>query len=140
MCIRDRAHVLRGLVKALDRLDEVIALIRSSRTTDEASERLQKLLDIDEVQAKAILDMQLRRLAALERQKIVDQLAEFERLIADYTDILANPTRQRQIVADEVQEITDKYGDERRTKVISADGDLSDEDLIPCLLYTSRCV
>ena len=126
-----RAHVLRGLVKALDRLDEVIALIRSSRTTDEASERLQKLLDIDEVQAKAILDMQLRRLAALERQKIVDQLAEFERLIADYTDILANPTRQRQIVADEVQEITDKYGDERRTKVISADGDLSDEDLIP---------
>ena len=126
-----RAHVLRGLVKALDRLDEVIALIRSSRTTDEASERLQKLLDIDEVQAKAILDMQLRRLAALERQKIVDQLAEFERLIADYTDILANPTRQRQIVADEVQEITDKYGDERRTKIISADGDLSDEDLIP---------
>ncbi|SMO49450.1 DNA gyrase subunit A [Propioniciclava tarda] len=126
-----RAHVLRGLVKALDRLDEVIALIRSSRTTDEASERLQKLLDIDEVQAKAILDMQLRRLAALERQKTVDQLAEFERLIADYTDILANPTRQRQIVADEVQEITDKYGDERRTKIISADGDLSDEDLIP---------
>ncbi len=126
-----RAHVLRGLVKALDMLDEVIALIRRSQTTENASEGLQQLLDIDEIQARAILDMQLRRLAALERQKTIDQLAEFERLIADYTDILARPERQRTIVAEELQEITDKYADDRRTRIISADGDLSDEDLIP---------
>ena len=126
-----RAHVLRGLVKALDMLDEVIALIRASRTTEEASIGLQGLLDIDEVQARAILDMQLRRLAALERQKIIDQLAEYERLIADFKDILARPERQRQIISVELQEITDKYGDERRTQIIAADGDLSNEDLIP---------
>ncbi len=89
------------------------------------------LLDIDEVQAQAILDMQLRRLAALERQKIIDQLAELERIIADLKDILARPERQRQIIATELQEITDKYGDERRTRIIAADGDLSDEDFIP---------
>ena len=126
-----RAHVLRGLVKALDMLDEVIALIRGSRTTDEASIGLQGLLDIDEVQARAILDMQLRRLAALERQKIVDQLAEYQRLIADFADILARPDRQRKIISVELQEITDKYGDERRTQIVAADGDLSNEDLIP---------
>jgi len=126
-----KAHIWRGLVKALDALDEVIALIRASKTTEEASEGLQALLAIDELQARAILDMQLRRLAALERQKIIDQLAELERIIADLKDILARPERQRQIIATELQEITDKYGDERRTRIIAADGDLSDEDLIP---------
>ena len=125
------AHIARGLVKALDMLDEVIALIRRSRDTEAASLGLQGLLDIDELQARAILDMQLRRLAALERQKIIDQLAELERQIADLEDILANPVRQRQIVATEVQEVVDKYGEERRSKIISADGDLSDEDFIP---------
>src|SRR5699024_10694610 len=109
-----RAHVYRGLVKALDMLDEVIALIRRSPTTDEARSGLITLLDIDEVQANAILDMQLRRLAALERQKIVDTLAEFERQIADYKDILARPERQRAIVSEELAEIVDKYGDDRR--------------------------
>ncbi len=126
-----RAHVYRGLVKALDALDEVIALIRRSASTDEARVGLQELLEIDEVQAGAILDMQLRRLAALERQKIIDQLAEFERIIADLKDILASPLRQRTIVSTELAEVVDKYGDDRRTEIISSDGDLSNEDLIP---------
>ena len=126
-----RAHIYRGLVKALDALDEVIALIRRSPSTDEAREGLKALLDIDDLQANAILDMQLRRLAQLERQRIVDQLAEFERIIADLEDILAKPQRQRDIVRDELAEIVDRYGDERRTQIIAADGDLSDEDLVP---------
>jgi len=126
-----RAHILRGLVKALDALDEVIALIRRSPTADEARSGLMGLLDIDELQANAILDMQLRKLAALERQKIIDDLAAIELLIADLEDILANVSRQRQIVIDELTEIVDKYGNERRTQIIAADGDLSMEDLIP---------
>ena len=125
------AHVYRGLVKALDALDEVIALIRRSPSTEEARAGLIELLEIDEVQANAILDMQLRRLAALERQRIIDALAEYERLIADFEDILAKPERQRQIVGDELAEIVEKYGDERRTTIIAADGDLGAEDLIP---------
>ncbi|SDK11135.1 DNA gyrase subunit A [Nocardioides sp. YR527] len=125
------AHIWRGLVKALDQLDAVIALIRSSPEVDDARQGLIRLLDIDEVQANAILDMQLRRLAALERQKIVDRLAELELIIADLEDILANVTRQRQIVMDELDEIVAKYGDDRRTQIIAADGDLSMEDLIP---------
>jgi len=126
-----RAHVYRGLVLALDALDEVIALIRRSPGTDDAREGLKTLLMIDDLQANAILDMQLRRLAALERQRIVDQLAEYERIIADLADILARPERQRKIVSDELAEIVEKYGDERRTEIIGADGDLSNEDLIP---------
>ncbi len=126
-----RAHIFRGLVKALDQLDEVIALIRRSPEVDDARQGLIELLEIDEVQANAILDMQLRRLAALERQRIIDQLAEIEREIADLEDILANEARQRQIITDELTEITDKYGDDRRTQIIAADGDLSMEDLIP---------
>jgi DNA gyrase subunit A len=126
-----RAHIYRGLVLALDQLDEVIALIRRSPSTDDAREGLKALLEIDELQANAILDMQLRRLAALERQRIVDQLAEYERIIADLTDIMARPERQRKIISDELAEIVEKYGDERRTKIIAADGDLSNEDLIP---------
>ncbi|OFS23705.1 DNA gyrase subunit A [Corynebacterium sp. HMSC04H06] len=125
-----RAHILRGLVKALDMLDEVIALIRRSPTVDEAREGLKSLLDVDDVQADAILAMQLRRLAALERQKIVDELAEIEEVIADLKDILANETRQRQIVHDELAEIVEKYGDERRTQIVAATGDVTDEDLI----------
>ncbi|WP_194289570.1 MULTISPECIES: DNA gyrase subunit A [unclassified Nocardioides] len=126
-----RAHILRGLVKALDMLDEVIALIRRSPEVDDARQGLIALLEIDELQANAILDMQLRRLAALERQKIIDQLAAIEIEIADYRDILANVARQRQIVADELAEIVEKYGDERRTQIIAASGDMSMEDLIP---------
>ncbi|WP_010539670.1 DNA gyrase subunit A [Dietzia alimentaria] len=125
-----RAHILRGLVKALDALDEVIALIRRSETVDIARQGLKDLLDIDDDQAQAILDMQLRRLAALERQKIVDQLAQIELEIAEYKDILAKPERQRAIVGDELREIVEKYGDDRRTVIIPADGDVTDEDLI----------
>lgn len=126
----ERAHILRGLVKALDALDEVIALIRASQTVEIARSGLIELLDIDEIQAQAILDMQLRRLAALERQRIVDDLAKIEAEIADLEDILAKPERQRAIVHDELKEIVDKYGDDRRTRIIPADGDVADEDLI----------
>ncbi|MEA5642608.1 DNA gyrase subunit A [Cutibacterium granulosum] len=125
------AHIQRALVKALDMLDEVIALIRRSPNTEEANLGLQKLLEIDEIQARAILDMQLRRLAALERQKIIDRLNELERLIADYQAILASEDRQRQIISNELAEIVEKYGDERRTRIIAADGDFSEEDFIP---------
>jgi DNA gyrase subunit A len=125
------AHVQRGYVKALDALDDVIALIRRSPDVDEARTGLMELLEIDEIQAQAILDMQLRRLAALERQKIIDRLAELEATIADLEDILGSEPRQRQIVGDELAEIVEKYGDERRTQIIAADGDLSMEDLIP---------
>ena len=121
-----RAHLDRGLVKALNMLDEVIALIRASRTAEEASQGLQELLDIDELQARFILDQQLRRLASMEIQKIIDRLAEIERLIADLKDILASEERQRVIVGEELQEITDKYGDERRTRIVAADGDFSE--------------
>ncbi|GIL27367.1 DNA gyrase subunit A [Actinocatenispora comari] len=126
----ERAHILRGLVKALDQLDEVIALIRRSPSADAARTGLIELLDVDEVQATAILDMQLRRLAALERQKIIQELADIEAAIADLQDILAKPERQRKIVSEELAEIVRKYGDERRTKIVPFDGDVSIEDLI----------
>ncbi|MFD1947043.1 DNA gyrase C-terminal beta-propeller domain-containing protein, partial [Nocardioides aestuarii] len=127
----ERAHILRGLVKALDMLDEVIALIRRSPDVEQARTGLIELLDVDELQANAILEMQLRRLAALERQKIIDDLAEIEIVIADLEDILAKPERQRALVIEELTDIVDKYGNERRTQIIAADGDLSMEDLIP---------
>jgi DNA gyrase subunit A len=126
----ERAHILRGLVKALDALDDVIALIRASETVDIARQGLIELLDIDEIQSQAILDMQLRRLAALERQRIVDDLAKIEAEIADLEDILAKPERQRAIVRGELSELVDKYGDDRRTRIVAADGDVADEDLI----------
>ena len=126
----ERAHILRGLVKALDALDEVIALIRASETVDIARQGLIELLDIDDIQAQAILDMQLRRLAALERQRIIDDLAKIEAEIADLEDILAKPERQRSIVRDELSEIVEKYGDDRRSRIVAADGEVTDEDLI----------
>ncbi|MCU1545129.1 MAG: gyrase subunit [Homoserinimonas sp.] len=128
----ERAHILRGYLKALDALDDVIALIRRSATVEAARDGLIELLDIDELQARAILDMQLRRLAALERQKIVDENAVIEREIADFRSILANPERQRTIISDELTEIVDKYGDDRRTEIMFGfDGDMNMEDLIP---------
>ncbi len=111
-------------------LDEVIALIRRSPTVEEARVGLIQLLDIDEIQATAILDMQLRRLAALERQKIIDELAKIELEIAELKDILAKPERQRQIISEELAAIVDKWGDERRTRIIPFDGEVSMEDLI----------
>ncbi|MGB7819145.1 MAG: DNA gyrase subunit A [Ornithinibacter sp.] len=127
----ERIHILRGLLKALDALDEVIALIRRSPDVETARTGLMELLEIDELQAQAILDMQLRRLAALERQKIIDDHDELAAKIEDLTDILAKPGRQRDIVAEELEEIVHRYGDERRTKIMPFDGDMSMEDLIP---------
>jgi DNA gyrase subunit A len=126
----ERAHILRGYLKALDALDEVIALIRASATVDDARTGLMELLEIDELQATAILDMQLRRLAALERQKIIDEFDELMARIADYNDILASEPRQRSIVSEELAEVVNDYGDERRTQFIPWDGDVSHEDLI----------
>ncbi len=128
----EAAHILRGLLKALDALDEVIALIRSSSTVDDARRGLMDLLDIDEVQSQAILDMQLRRLAALERQKIQDQHAKLEQEIAEYNRILASDEVRRGIISTELQEIVDKYGDDRRSEImLGYGGDMSMEDLIP---------
>src|SRR3954471_21226457 len=127
----EQAHIYRGLVKALDMLDEVISLIRRSPDADEAREGLMALLEIDDLQARAILDMQLRRLAALERQRIIDELAKLEATIADLQDILASEVRQRQIISDELAAIVEKFGNERRSQIIPSDGDLSMEDLIP---------
>ncbi|GAA0552518.1 DNA gyrase subunit A [Actinomadura livida] len=126
----ERAHILRALLKALDRIDEVIALIRRSPSASEAQQGLMSLLEIDEIQAQAILDMQLRKLAALERQQITDEYDKLMAEIADYNDILASPARQRQIVGDELNPIVEKFGDERRTEIIPFDGDVSYEDLI----------
>ena len=128
----ERAHILRGYLKALDALDDVIALIRRSPTVDDARTGLKELLDVDDIQADAILAMQLRRLAALERQKIIDEHDEIEREIADFQAILADPVRQRTIVSDELTEIVDRFGDDRRTEIMFGfDGDMSMEDLIP---------
>ncbi|NMN01003.1 DNA gyrase subunit A [Bifidobacterium sp. DSM 109958] len=126
----ERDHILQGYLKALDMIDEVIALIRASRDADAARAGLMDLLDVDDVQADAILAMQLRRLAALERQKILDEHEELQRRIADYADILAKPERQRRIIGDELDEIVAKYGDDRRTKILPFSGEMNVEDLI----------
>jgi len=126
----ERAHILRGYLKALDALDEVIALIRASSTVETARTGLMELLDIDELQATAILDMQLRRLAALEHQKIQDEYDDLMTKIADYTDILNSPERQRAIISEELHEVTEKFGDDRRSQFTAFDGDVADEDLI----------
>ena len=126
----ERAHILRGLAKALDQLDAVIALIRSSSSAEAARVALMELLDVDEVQATAILDMQLRKLAALERQSIIDDLAKFEAEIADLNAILESEPRQRTIVSEELKAIVEKHGDDRRSRFIAAEGEVSMEDLI----------
>ncbi|WP_181768731.1 DNA gyrase subunit A [Streptomyces albidus (ex Kaewkla and Franco 2022)] len=126
----ERAHILRGLLKALDAIDEVIALIRRSQTVEDARRGLIDLLEIDEIQANAILEMQLRRLAALERQKITAEHDDLQAKIDEYKAILASPGRQRQIIGEELTAVVDKFGDERRTKLIPFEGDMSIEDLI----------
>ena len=127
----ERLHILQGLLTAIDALDAVIALIRRSPTTDEARSGLMGLLGVDEVQAEAILSLQLRRLAALERLKIQTEAEELRTRVADLRDIIASPERQRGIVSSELAEIVDKYGDERRTRIVPFDGEMSMEDLIP---------
>jgi DNA gyrase subunit A len=126
-----RAHILQGYLKALDALDAVIALIRASTTPEEARTGLMKLLDVDEVQANAILDMQLRRIAALERQKINDEYNGLMSDIVELNEILASEAKQRQIIISELTDLTAKYGDERRTQIVASEGDFSAEDLIP---------
>ena len=126
----ERDHILQGLLKAMDAIDEVIRLIRSSQGREDARPKLMEFLDIDQVQADAILSMQLVRLANMERQKIIDEHEELMRKIADYNDILAKPERQRTIVGDELDEIVARYGDERRTKILPYSGEMNVEDLI----------
>jgi DNA gyrase subunit A len=126
-----RAHILRGYLKALDALDAVIALIRASKTSEEAREGLMKLLEVDEIQANAILDMQLRRLAALERQKINDEYDQLMSEINELNIILGSVEKQREIVKSELTDTVTKYGDDRRTQIVAAEGDFSAEDLIP---------
>ncbi len=127
---QERAHIVSALLKAIDAIDEVIALIRASASAAEAQQGLMDLLEIDEEQARAILDMQLRKLAALERQALIDEYEELMARIAEYEAILASPERQRQIVSEELGEIVTKYGDDRRTRIIAYDGDVTNEDLI----------
>jgi DNA gyrase subunit A len=128
----ERAHILRGYLKALDALDAVIALIRKSQSVEDARDGLIDLLKIDELQARAILNMQLRQLAALERQKIIDEAAELEAQIVDFKAIIADPVRQKTIIKDELDEIVTRHGDDRRSQIVAGlDGDVSAEDLIP---------
>ncbi|HVE73686.1 MAG TPA: DNA gyrase subunit A [Mycobacteriales bacterium] len=127
---QERMHILQALLKALDRLDDVISLIRQAESADAARGQLMEMLEIDEIQATAILDMQLRRLAALERQRIIDEAAELAARIDDLNAILASPSRQRQIISEELAEIVERYGDERRTRIVPFEGDMSAEDLI----------
>ncbi|WP_394806637.1 DNA gyrase subunit A [Bifidobacterium pullorum] len=126
----ERDHILQGLLKALDAIEEVIRLIRSSQGREDARPKLMEFLDIDQVQADAILSMQLVRLANMEAQKILDEHNELMHRIADYEDILAKPERQRKIVGDELDEIVAKYGDERRTRILPYSGEMNVEDLI----------
>jgi len=127
---QERAHIVSALLKAIDQIDAVIALIRGSESASAAQQGLQDLLDIDEEQARAILDMQLRRLAALERQQLTDEYEQLMAQIADYEGILASPSRQREIISTELAEIVAKFGDDRRTQIIPFDGDVTNEDLI----------
>lgn len=127
---RERLHVLEGLLVALDHLDEVITLVRNAESADVARVQLMERFSLSEIQATAILDMQLRRLAALERQRITDEAAELRRRITDLEAILASPRRQRQIVGGELGEIVERYGDDRRTRLVPYEGDMSAEDLI----------
>ena len=126
----ERAHILRGLLAAIDRIDEVIALIRASSSASEAQVGLQELLEIDELQARAILDMQLRKLAALERGELQSEYDDLMTRIADFNEILASEARQRSIVSDELAEIVTRFGDERRTRFVADEGEMREEDLI----------
>ncbi len=126
----ERAHVLSGLIVALDNLDAVIELIRSSASADAALGELRERFELSEIQARAILDMQLRRLAALERQRILAEFAELQQVIADLRDILSRPERVREIITSELVELRDRFGDARRTRILPGGGDLEMEDLI----------
>ena len=123
-----RAHILEGLIIAIDNIDEVIKIIRESY--DDAKERLMKRFDLSDIQAQAILDMQLKRLSGLQREKLEEEYAELMRLIAYYKEVLANETLVYEIIKTELLEIRDKFGDERLTKIAAAEGEFEEEDLI----------
>jgi len=127
---QERLHIVAALLAAIDAIDQVIALIRGSESAAAAMSGLMALLNLDEVQARAILDMQLRKLAALERQELTDERDELEARIADLQAILDSPPRQREIIGTELGEIVAKFGDARRTEIIAYDGEVADEDLI----------
>jgi len=127
---QERAHVLQGLIVALDNLDAVIALIRGAASADAALGGLRERFDLSEIQARAILDMQLRRLAALERQRILDEYAELTALIAELREVLDDPARVRGIIVEELTELRDKFGDARRSRILPAEGEFDMEDLI----------
>jgi DNA gyrase subunit A len=127
----DRAHILEGLLTALDHIDEIIALIRNSPSADEAKLGLIERFELSDVQAQAILDMQLRRLAALERQRLQDEYDDLQALIAELRAILADPARIRQIIKDELSEVRARFSDERRSRIVPDDGSMTVEDLIP---------
>ena len=127
----DRAHILEGLKIALDNIDAIISLIRSSRSTEVVQQRLMEEFNLSERQAKAIREMQLQRLAGLEREKIINEYNEILAIIADLKDILANEQRILAIIRTELLEIKEKYADKRRTEIIQGTFDLEDEDLIP---------
>jgi DNA gyrase subunit A len=129
---RERAHVLEGLKIALDHIDEVIATIRASQTADEARENLMVKFSLSEIQARAILAMQLRTLAGLERKKIEDELAELKKLIAELEKILASESEILRVIREELEELKAKYGDERRTQIVGSElGKFSEEELVP---------
>lgn len=128
---QDRSHILEGLLVALDDIDAVISLIRGAASADAAKTALMTSFSLSELQAQAILDMQLRRLAALERQRIHDEYADLQELIAELTSILDDPERVKQIIREELSEIRNRYGDERRSRIIADDGAMTVEDLIP---------
>src|SRR5204863_3318158 len=123
-----RAHILEGLKKALDHIDAIIKLIRASKTTAEAREGLITQFEFTEIQAKAILEMQLQRLTSLERQKIEDELKELREKIAELREILASETKLRQVIIKELQDVQKKYGDERRTQIIEEEAEINIED------------
>ena len=127
----ERAHILEGLIKAIDNLDEVIKIIRSSKTVDEAKERLMEFLDLSELQTKAILEMRLQKLVSLEMEKLRNEYKELLATIADLKDILAKESRQRDIIKEELTELREQYGDERKTDITFADGEINIEDIIP---------
>ncbi len=126
----ERAHILEGLIIASDNIDEVIRLIRASSNADEARERLMESFKLTEIQAKAIVEMRLRQLTGLEQDKLRSEYEELMKTIQDYKDILASKERRMQIIKEELEEIRDKYGDERRSTIEYAGGDVSITDLI----------
>ncbi|NNK89865.1 MAG: DNA gyrase subunit A [Saprospiraceae bacterium] len=126
-----RAHILEGLIKAIDNIDEVIKIIRGSKTVEDAKLNLIAALDLSEIQAKAILDMRLQKLVSLEMTKLHEEYEKLLVLIADLKDILGSEERQRSIIKEELTELRERYGDERRTEITFADGEINIEDMIP---------